>query len=78
MLEQLELTLSGCVGKSALKSDRVNSLDEIWQTLKQKVVLTEVIWHLGDVPSKVVEKLESLADNYYCYYYDYYDYEYYY
>ena len=77
MLERLELIPSGCVGKSALKSDRVKSLDENWETLEQKGVLT-VIWYLRDAPSKVVEKLESLADNNNnCYYYDYY-YEYYY
>ena len=62
MLEQLEHILSGCVGKSALHSDRVvKSQDENWQTLDQEGALTDVILHLRDASSKVAGKLESVA-----------------
>ena len=61
MLEWLEFILRGFVSKSALNSDRVKSLNENWQMLEQEVALTDIIWHLGDMPSKVAEKLESLA-----------------
>ena len=63
MLERLELILCGCVGKSALNSNRVKSLDENWHTLEQEGALADVIWHSGDVPptSKVAEEFKSLA-----------------
>jgi len=52
MLGRLELILSGCVSKSAVNSDRVKSLNENGQTLKQERALMDVIWHLGDVLSR--------------------------
>jgi len=55
MLKQLEFILSGCVGTSALNSDRVKS-HEKWQPLEQEGTLTDVLWQLRDAPSKVAEK----------------------
>jgi len=40
---RLELILSGCVSKSAVNSDRVKSLNENGQTLKQERALMDVI-----------------------------------
>ena len=54
----VNLVLNGCVGESALDSDRNEPLNDR-QTLEQQGALAMVIRHLRNAPSKVAEEFET-------------------
>jgi len=60
MLERLHFVLGGCVGEGTQDSDRIVTLTQNGQSLKEEGALAVVICTLCDAPSKFAHKVHPV------------------
>jgi len=69
VLERLHFVLGGCVGEGTHDSDRIVTLNQKGESLKEEGALEVIVCALCDAPSTVAQEVDTvLVNSCYCYY----------